>query len=60
MVIVSGDRRKTDFVSVPAGEALTEATLTVNQEYKYFRVTVIDENGRRANTNAYFLDEVCK
>lgn len=60
MVIVSGDRRKTDFVSVPAGEALTEATLTVNKEYKYFRVTVIDENGRRANTNAYFLDEVCK
>jgi len=35
---------------------LTEATFKLDPTlYEYFRLTVIDENGKPANTNAYFL-----
>jgi hypothetical protein len=37
---------------------VTEAEFTVPPECVYFRLTVYDENGLTANTNAYFLDEL--
>lgn len=37
---------------------LTEATFSVDENCIYFRLTVIDERGRHACTNAYFLDEL--
>jgi len=37
---------------------LTEASFTVIDESVYFRLTVVDKFGRRAFTNAYFLDEL--
>lgn len=40
------------------GETITEASCKVEPEHEYIRVTVIDENGYHANTNAYFTDEL--
>jgi hypothetical protein len=37
---------------------LTSATFEFDPADVYVRVTVIDEKGRHANTNAYFLDEI--
>jgi hypothetical protein len=39
---------------------LTLATFEFDPADVYVRVTVIDEQGRHANTNAYFLDEIGK
>ena len=42
-----------------SGDALlTEAEFTLPTKNAYFRITVVDEEGNRANTNAYFLDEL--
>jgi hypothetical protein len=49
--------RRTAFARAKAGELLTEATFKVRPEDQYFRLTVIDERGKPANTNAYFTDE---
>lgn len=35
---------------------LTEAVFDVNPNDRFFRITVTDKAGRRANTNAYFTD----
>lgn len=58
MIVLSGDQRKNEYVSVPAGQSLTEAVLPIPGNQKYIRITVMDEKGKRANTNAYFLDEI--
>ena len=43
----------------PEGDApLTSASFEFDPADIYVRVTVIDEQGRHANTNAYFLDEI--
>ena len=39
------------------GEPVTEATFTLKPDDVYFRITVVDEKGYPADTNAYFLDE---
>jgi hypothetical protein len=36
----------------------TSANYPVSAEDGYFRFTIVDEKGRRATTNAYFLDEI--
>ena len=41
-----------------SGEYLTEAFFDIKEDDIYVRFTVEDENGRHANTNAYFLDEL--
>ena len=43
---------------VAESELLTSADFSFDSDDKYIRITVIDENGLRANTNAYFADEV--
>ncbi len=40
------------------GELLTYGEFTVRETDKYIRVTVVSENGKRAYTNAYFIDEL--
>jgi hypothetical protein len=49
--------RRTAFARAKDGELLTEATFKVRPEDQYFRLTVVDEAGKPANTNAYFTDE---
>lgn len=39
------------------GEYITSACFNVEDRFKYIRFDVIDENGRHANTRAYFSDE---
>ena len=39
---------------------LTAAEYKVPEDCGYVRVTVIDKNGKHANTNAYFMDELNK
>jgi hypothetical protein len=41
-------------------EPITEATFVIPDDIVYFRLTVIDERGKCATTNAYFLDELVK
>ena len=42
----------------PEGEHLTSAEAPVSDSCVYVRVTITDENGKKANTNAYFVDEL--
>lgn len=42
------------------GESLTEATFEVQEWDKYVRFTVVDENGRHADTNAYKVEDILK
>ncbi len=37
-------------------EPLTSASFKISEKAKYFRLTVVDERGYKAFTNAYFLD----
>ena len=39
------------------GSPVTEATFTLERDHGYFRITVIDEKGYPADTNAYFIDQ---
>lgn len=39
------------------GQPITEATFKIQRDDIYFRITVIDQNGYPADTNAYFTDE---
>lgn len=39
---------------------VTEASFTMDPAWKYFRITVIDKNGKTACTNAYYVDELYK
>ena len=43
---------------VAEGEPLTSAEFGVQPDDKYVRITVVDEKGLCANTNAYFCDEL--
>ena len=37
---------------------VTEAKFKVDPDCKYFRITVIDKNGKHACTNAYFVEDI--
>ena len=51
-------RRKSGIVRAKDGVPVTEASFPVVPEDVYFRLTVTDQNGMHATTNAYFTDEV--
>lgn len=57
ILCVSGIRRGR-VVYAENGEALTEAEFDIFPDDGYVRITVIDEKGYPANTNAYFTDEL--
>ena len=40
------------------GKALTQASFEVLDKYKYVRITVTDKDGKHAETNAYFIDQL--
>ena len=40
------------------GKPLTEACFDVPHYCGYFRLTLVDERGKRANTNAYFMEDI--
>jgi hypothetical protein len=50
--------RSAKIVWAPEGETVTEAVFEVKPEYGYIRLTVTDEQGKPANTQAYFVNEI--
>lgn len=58
IVLTTGIRKANAVFS--KGELLTEAVFPIIEDYKYFRLTVVGPDGKPANTNAYFCDEVLK
>lgn len=49
--------RSAGIAKAEEGKTITEASFKVEPDQRYFRLTVIDERGYPANTNAYFTDE---
>ena len=45
-------------VNAENDDYLTEATFKINENDIYFSIDVMDENGKRANSQAYYLDEL--
>ena len=37
---------------------ITEAEFKIMPEDGYFRIDILDENGKRANSQAYFINEL--
>ena len=56
-VICSFPDRRCLMANKEDGQPVTEAVCTVDKADGYFRITVVDENDRCADTNAYFTDE---
>ena len=42
----------------PEGESINSASFRYNPECVYFRVVIVDKNGNKAYSNAYFADEI--
>ena len=57
-IVFSFGTRRTAAFYAPEGEYLTSAEIPVVDNCVYVRVTITDENGKPANTNAYFVDEL--
>lgn len=59
-IVFSFGTRRSEAFYAPEGEYLTSAHIPVVDNCIYVRVTVTDEKGKPANTNAYFVDELRK
>jgi len=57
-IVFSYGTRRAHTIHAPEGEYLTSAEAPVTDNCIYVRVTVTDESGKPANTNAYFVDEL--
>lgn len=55
---IATDSRSRKLVANADGTPVTEGTLGLSPTYKYVRVVVTDEKGRKAFSNAYFIDEI--
>jgi hypothetical protein len=55
---MSTARRRAGVVFAREGESVTSACFDFLPEDKYVRLTVTDRDGKHANTNAYFTDEL--
>lgn len=55
-IYITHNTRRAAAKNARAGESVTEAQFTVDENAKWFRLTVEDHRGFRAYTNAYFLD----
>ena len=49
--------RRNRTVLANEGETICEASVKLSKKQNYVRVTVVDHQGRNANTNAYFVQE---
>ena len=57
IVMTTGVRRR-GIVYREEGKRLTRASFNVPADCVYFRITVFDREGKRADTNAYFIDSL--
>ena len=45
-------------INAEAGELVTRAEFPWDEKYQWIRITIVDEHGKRACTNAYFPDQL--
>ena len=57
-VFYSTHGRRCGFVTADEGESVNTATFKLLESDVYFRLSVVDEFGRRADSQAYFLSEI--
>ncbi len=57
-IILNTAHRIIDVRYPEEGKPLTCASFVINKDSVYVRLTITDEKGKHANTNAYFLDEI--
>jgi len=59
-IIVYTGRKHPHHVVAPSGKSVASADITVDDEAKYIRVSVVDQYGRWADTRGYTIDEIEK
>lgn len=59
-IFLTTNGRKIRYKLAKEGEFVNEAEFTLPKINSYFRITVEDAEGKHANTNAYFLDDIMK
>ena len=57
-IIMHTHTRRTKVERATDADYLTSADFDIASEGGYVRFTLTDENGRHANTNAYYTDEL--
>lgn len=57
-IVLNTGRRKAAAVFAEGDNAVTTAEFTIEQNDVFFRISVFDEKGRVAHTNAYFTDDL--
>ena len=57
-IVLNTINRHSKCVYAKDAEPLTEAEFTIEKDCVYFRLTVVDEKGKHANTNAYFIKDL--
>ena len=59
MIQFNTGRRSAKKITAPDGQTVTQGSFELKiPDHHYFRLTVIDEHGKPANTRAYFMDEL--
>ena len=59
-IIMMTNTRRWGSVHRERGKTLKRAVFNLHTDSSYVRFTVIDRNGKRADTNAYFIDDIIK
>ena len=59
-ILLGAAGREGGHVRARAEESVTEAVFLLKEDWRYFRVTLVDHEGRKAFSRAYFLDEFAK
>ena len=57
-ISVNTDNRRAYHKMAENGETLTTASFAIDDVNKYIRVTITDKQGKHANTNAYYLEDI--
>lgn len=57
-ITFSTSGRRTESAIADEGTSICEAKFSIHDADRYFRIDVVDEFGHRANTQAYFLDQL--
>ena len=57
-ITLNTGRRSAQVVYAPAGKTINEASFEFEKKDVYLRITVKNEKGQTADTNAYFIDEL--
>lgn len=57
-IVMNTGIRRADVQYAENGQELTCADFEIKPEYGYVRLTITDQDGKRASTNAYFTDDL--